>query len=74
MSTNIHVLPLLPSVMSMLHVRTFVGLISIAADSNLIIRETENLQRFAEFRESRFKRCFKSKRCYFALRIQFAWG
>ena len=72
MSANVHVLPLLPSVMSMLNVRKFVGL--IAADANLIILETENLQRFVECRESRFKRCFKSKRCYFALRIQFAWG
>ena len=34
MSTNVHVLPLLPSVMSMLNVRAFVGL--IAADANLI--------------------------------------
>ena len=43
MSTNIQVLPLLPSVMSMVHVRTFVGLISIAADSNVIILATEKL-------------------------------
>ena len=34
MSTNAHVLPLLPSVMSLLNVRTFVGL--IATDANLI--------------------------------------
>ena len=41
MSTNVHVLPLLPSVMSMLHVRTLVGL--LAADANLVILETEKL-------------------------------
>ena len=41
MSTNVHVLPLLPSVMSMLHVRTLVGL--LAADVNLVILETEKL-------------------------------
>ena len=41
MSTNVHVLPLLPSVMSMLNVRTFVGL--IAEDANMIVLETEKL-------------------------------
>ena len=41
MSANVHVLPLLPSAMSMLNVRKFVGL--IAADANLIILETEKL-------------------------------
>ena len=41
MSTNVHVLRLLPSVMSMLHVRTLVGL--LAADVNLVILETEKL-------------------------------
>ena len=41
MSTNVHVLPLLPSVMSILHVRTVVGL--LAADAMLVILETEKL-------------------------------
>ena len=41
MSTNVNVLPLLPSVMSILHVRTVVGL--LAADAMLVILETEKL-------------------------------
>lgn len=59
MSTNIQVLPLLPSVMSMLHVRTFVGLISIAADSNLII--LEKLQ--ALFQVKKVLLCFANSVC-----------
>ena len=51
MSTNVHVLPPLPFVMSMLHVRTFKGLID--ADSNLIILETEKLAKGLRSVESR---------------------
>ena len=72
MSANVHVLPLLPSVMSMLNVRTFVGL--IAADANLIHisgngKTCKGLWSVERRDSSVF---FKSKRCYFALRIQFA--